>query len=152
MNLHTGYNRLQLVILNCFGNKNRLFNFYFQVFNDWRAVLARIYAKFRQIIEQISRYRGFFTTTKTAKTKRTAKKQLGLDWQNNNFARASHFFDTFLSRPLHDYNVKVPNFTFCRGREHNTTIFLFFYWTLIQSFRIQLKKNLPTFDELSRME
>ena len=22
------------------------------------------------------------------------------------------------SPPLHDYNVKVPNFTFCRGREH----------------------------------
>ena len=49
---------------------------------------------------------------------------------------------------LHDHNVKVPNFTFCRGREHKTTTFLFFSWTLIQSFRIQLQKKLPTFDEL----
>ena len=32
----------------------------------------------------------------------------------------------YISLPsLHDYNVKVPNFTFCRGREHKTT-FLFF--------------------------
>ena len=26
---------------------------------------------------------------------------------------------------LHDYNVKVPNFTFCRGRGHKTTTFFF---------------------------
>ena len=43
----------------------------------------------------------------------------------------------------------MPNFTFCRGHEHRTTTFLFFSWTLIQSFRIQLQKNLPTFDELN---
>ena len=36
----------------------------------------------------------------------------------------------------------MPNFTFCRrGREHETITFLFFSWTLIQSFRIQLQKN-----------
>ena len=47
----------------------------------------------------------------------------------------------YLSLPsLHDYNVKVPNFTFCRGREQKTTTFFFFSWTLIQSFRIQLQK------------
>ena len=43
----------------------------------------------------------------------------------------------------------MPNFTFCRGHEHKATTFLFFSWTLIQSFRIQLQKNLPTFDELN---
>ena len=43
--------------------------------------------------------------------------------------------------------TNVPNFTFCRGLEHKTTIF--FSWTLIQSFRIQLRRNLPTFDELN---
>ena len=47
------------------------------------------------------------------------KKAIGLDWQNNNFARASRFF----SLPsLHGYNVKMPNFTFCRGHENKTTI------------------------------
>ena len=42
------------------------------------------------------------------------KKAIGLDWQNNTFAR------------LHDYNVKMPNFTFCRGRKPKITIFFFF--------------------------
>ena len=33
----------------------------------------------------------------------------------------------YISLPsLHDYNVKVPNFTFCRGREQKTTTFFFF--------------------------
>ena len=59
----------------------------------------------------------------------------------------------YISLPsLHDYNMKVRKFTFCRGREHKTTTFFFFSWTLIQSFRIQLQKNLPTFDELNEME
>ena len=45
-------------------------------------------------------------------------------------------------------HVKVPNLTFCRGRKHRTTFFFFFFSpTLIQSFRIQLQKILPTFDE-----
>ena len=39
------------------------------------------------------------------------KKAIGLDKQNNNFARASRFL--YISMPsLYDYNVKVPNFTF----------------------------------------
>ena len=37
-------------------------------------------------------------------------------------------------------NSLMPNFTFCGRREHNTTTFFFFSWTLIQSFRIQLQK------------
>ena len=63
----------------------------------------------------------------------------GLDTQNNKFARSSRFFvHSLLS--LHDYNVKLSNFTF------------FFSWTLMQSFRIQPPKKLPTFDELKGME
>ena len=81
-----------------------------------------------------------------------SKKVIGLDLQNNNYARASRFlvpFFAFVAR-LH-YNVRVPNFTFCRGSEHKTIPFVFFFWTLITSFRIQLQKNLPTFDELNEM-
>ena len=38
------------------------------------------------------------------------KKAIGLDWQNNNFVRASLFL--YISLPsLHDYNVKMPKFT-----------------------------------------
>ena len=46
----------------------------------------------------------------------------------------------------------MPNFMFCGEREHKTTTFFFFSWTSIQSFRIHLQKNLPTFDELNEME
>ena len=35
------------------------------------------------------------------------KKGIGLDWQNNNFARASRFL--YISLPsLHDYDVELP--------------------------------------------
>ena len=65
-----------------------------------------------------------------------------LDWQNNNFARASCFFTStlFYLPLLHDYNVKVPKFTFCREREHKRMTFFFFSWTLIQSFRFNSRK------------
>ena len=53
---------------------------------------------------------------------------------------------------LHYYDVKVPDFTFSGGREYDTTTFFFFSWTSVQSFRIQLKKKLPAFDELNEME
>ena len=53
---------------------------------------------------------------------RTAKKPL----HYNNFARASRFL--YISLPsLHDYGVKVPNFTFCGEREHIKTMTFFFF-------------------------
>ena len=59
----------------------------------------------------------------------------------------------YISLPsLHDYNVKLPNFTFCRGREHKTTTFFFFSWRLKQSFRIQLPKNFPAYGKLNEMK
>ena len=40
----------------------------------------------------------------------------------------------YISLPsLHDYDVKIPNFTFCGGHEHKTTTFFFYSWTSIQS-------------------
>ena len=54
------------------------------------------------------------------------------------------FFCThvFLRRRCTTTTSQVPNFTFCRGREHKTTTFLFFSPTLIQSCRIQLQKKI----------
>ena len=53
---------------------------------------------------------------------------------------------------LHDYDVKKPNLTLCGGREHKPVTFFFFSRTSIQqTFRIELQKNLPTFDELNDM-
>ena len=57
---------------------------------------------------------------------------IGLEKQNNNFARASNAFVRFFLPSLHDYDVNVPNFTFWGGREHQTTTFFFFSWTSIQ--------------------
>ena len=74
------------------------------------------------------------------------KEAIGSDWQNNNSARIT-LFCTLPS--LHDYDEKIPNFTFCGGRELKTTTFFFFSWTSIQSFRIQLQ---TTFDELNEMK
>ena len=77
---------------------------------------------------------------------------IGLDRQNNNFARASRFFVHYLPS-LHDYDVKTPNFTYGGGREHKTTTLFLFSWTSLHSFRIrQLQKKLPAFDELNEME
>ena len=38
-----------------------------------------------------------------------------------------HHAFLYISLPsLHDYNVKVPKFTFCRGRERKATTLFFF--------------------------
>ena len=80
------------------------------------------------------------------------KKTVGLYQKKYNFARASRFL-SISSLSLNDYDVKVPNLTFFVGHEHNTTAFFVFSRTSIQSFRIQLQKNLlSTFDELNEME
>ena len=54
------------------------------------------------------------------------KKVIGLDWQNNNFARFITLFLYISLSSLHDYDMKMPNFTFCGERNHKTTtLFLF---------------------------
>ena len=81
--------------------------------------------------------------------KENSKKLIEFNWQNNNSARASRFFvHTYFLAVVARQQREVPDFP--RGREHKTTTFLFFFWTLIQSFRIQLQKNLPTFGELNK--
>ena len=76
----------------------------------------------------------------TVTSTRTAKK-------SKRFRLAEQQLCTFITpflyislASLHDYDVKMPNFTFCGVREHKTTFF-FFSWTSIQSVRIQLQKN-----------
>ena len=44
--------------------------------------------------------------------------------QNNNFAYAVHFFVHFFAvKKMHEYNVKMPHFTFYRGFKKATTTF-----------------------------
>ena len=83
----------------------------------------------------------------------TGNNVTGLNWQNNNSARASRFFVHFSAIVARlQRETACSNFTFCRGREQETITLLFFSWTLMQSLRIQFQKKLPTFDELNEME
>ena len=46
--------------------------------------------------------------------------------ENNKFILVKQHAFVYISlQSLHDYYVKVPKFTFCRGREHKTTTFFF---------------------------
>ena len=60
---------------------------------------------------------------------------------------------SYLSLPsLHDCDVKLPNFSFCAWRTWTQDNDFLLFWTRIQSFRIQLQKNSPTFDKLREVE
>ena len=87
--------------------------------------------------------------SKWVQNRELKQRQRQLEWQKSNrfivakqqLCTCNHAFLYISLLSLHDYSVKVSNFTFCQGREHKTTTFFFFSWTLIQSFRIQLQKN-----------
>ena len=53
---------------------------------------------------------------------------------------------------LHDYHVKMPNFTFCEGRKQAMTKFSFSLWTWIWLIEIQLQKSSLAFDKVSELE
>ena len=73
---------------------------------------------------KFDRYQRVYATTTTAAS-RTAKKQQ-VQTGKTTTLHVHHAF-LYISLPsLHDYNVKLPNFTFCRGREQKTTTFFFF--------------------------
>ena len=53
----------------------------------------------------------------------SGKKAIDLDLSKTTTLHVHHAF-LYISLPsLHDFNVKVPNFTFYRGREQRTTTF-----------------------------
>ena len=64
------------------------------------------------------------------------KNAIGLDWQNNNFARASRFL--YFSLPsLHDYDMKLRNFTFYGGREPRYSPLQFNSWKIANIWHIK---------------
>ena len=65
------------------------------------------------------------------------KKAVVLDWQSNSL------FCTFFSLlSVHDYNVKMPNFTFFGKREHKTTNLNFSFPEFRYSFlELNSRKN-----------
>ena len=84
--------------------------------------------------------------------KEIGKKTIRLDLQKQQLCMRITLLCHLSLPSLHDNDMKLPNFTFCGRREHKTATLFLFFWTLIQSFRIQLQKNSPTFDELNEME
>ena len=80
-----------------------------------------------------------------------SNKPIGIDWQNNNFARASRVFVHLLAVVARLQRESAWIHVLSRtGIQDNN--FLFFSWTLIQSFRIELQKHLSTIDEVKEME
>ena len=67
------------------------------------------------------------------------KKAISLDWKNNNSARASRFF---LHSPVTArlWRENTLFHVLWRTWTGKATTFFFFFWTSIQSFRIQLQK------------
>ena len=64
----------------------------------------------------------------------------------------SHAHHTFLyiSFPFfHDYDVKMPNFAFYRGRKQATTKYYFSFRAWVWSLEIQRQEGSPTFDKVS---
>jgi len=72
---------------------------------------------------------------------KNGKKAIGLDWQNDNFARASDIFVQFFAFAAWLHRETSYFYVLWR-REHKATIFFLFSWTSIQSFRIQLQKKI----------
>ena len=65
------------------------------------------------------------------------KKAIGLITKTT-IVHVHHAF-LYISLPtLHDYDVKMPNFTFYRGSTQATTKFLLSFWTWIWFLGIQL--------------
>ena len=55
-----------------------------------------------------------------------SKKAIGLDSGNTTTLHVHHAFLYFSLPSLYVYDVKLPNFMFCRGREHKTKTLFFF--------------------------
>ena len=71
------------------------------------------------------------------------KKATGLDWQSNNFARASHFFCTFFFCPhcaITTWKCLFSRFVWKVWTQEKT--FFLLPWTSSQSFRIQLRRKI----------
>ena len=117
-----------------------------------RWILAKSYFKQNYCHACHTRFAVFFplpsccvsSLMTTATATRTGKKATGFWLAKRQLCTCITFF-------LYDYNVKVPNFMFGRRRKLKTRTFFFFSWTLIQSFRIQLKVKFANIWRIERV-
>ena len=86
--------------------------------------------------------REFMQRRRRRRRERERQKAIGLDWQNNNFARASRFLYISL-RSVHDYDVKGPIFTFTWTQD-NEFCFLFLAFDSLLEFNSRKNYQLMT--------
>ena len=90
---------------------------------------------------------------KIRRRRRQRQRELHKSHRVNKQTTTLHVQHTFLyiSLPfLHEYDVKMPNFMFYKGRKQSTTKFSISFLTWIRLLRIQLQES--TFDKVSMME
>ena len=75
--------------------------------------------------------------------------QRGRQQKNNRFYKQNNNFFVHFCQCLHDYDVKIPNFTFHGVRKQPTTKFCFSFHTWIWSLGIQLLEGSATFYKVS---
>ena len=79
-----------------------------------------------QLFRSIDASLGSLSNDEGAVNKNVTK-ATGLDWQNNNFARATRVFVSFFSLPsLHDYDVKLPISRFLRDVNTEQQLSIYF--------------------------
>ena len=75
----------------------------------------------------VSINRCFSLSNDDGDVNKNVTKAIGLDWQNNNFTRASRFFVHFFSLlSLHDYDVKLPISRFLRDVNTGQQLSIYF--------------------------
>ena len=86
-----------------------------------------------------------------ATTKKNVKKVIA--WiSKTTTLHVRHSFLYISLPPLHDYERKMPNFTFYGGRKQGTAKFSFSFWICIWFLGIRLKKSLLAFDKVNELE
>ena len=86
-----------------------------------------------------------------ATTTKNVKKAIA--WMNKTTTLYVHHSFLYISLlPLHDYERKMPNFTFYGGHKEGTVKFSFSFWICIWFLGIRLKKSLLAFDKVNEFE
>ena len=73
-----------------------------------------------------------------------------IGWISKTTTLHVHHAFLYISLPSrHDYDGKMPNFTFCGGRKQATVKFSFSFWTWIWFLGIRLNKSSLAFDKVN---
>ena len=83
---------------------------------------------------------SWFLELKQRRRRRQRERQNRLRLAKQQICTCITLFVKFLVVTAIDYDVKVPTFTFCRGREPKTTTYFFSSWSLLKSLEFNFWK------------